>query len=160
VSDLTTTAVSLVRDMKSALVAANDQLGQNALKVTKVDLELHTVINKSAGGEISIKVLEIGGDVSKDETNTLSLTLVPSVGGLELMASAPEDLVAAIVAIGAASWEAANAPPAFDLNEATVELEVGVTTEGQVKFFAKGSGSREQSHSMAITLAPIEAPPG
>lgn len=155
-TDLTMTAVSLVRDMKAALVAATDQLAASGLEVTKVELELHTVIDHSVGGGIEIKVLEIGGDVTREESNTLSLSLVPSPEGLELMAAAPEDLIAAIVATSAASWDAANTPPAFDLSESRVELAVGVTKEGNVKFFARGSGSRENTHTMTITLTPVE----
>jgi hypothetical protein len=154
-TDLSTSAVALVQDMKAAVLAAGDRLRENYLKITKVELELRTVVQKSAGGGVSIRVLEIDGDISRDETGTLSVTLVPAKGGLQLMAPPSEELIAAIVATAAASAEASQLPPRFDLTESTVTLDVGVTMSGKVQLFAHGAGSREKGHTMTITLEPL-----
>ncbi len=153
--NLSRSATRLVREMKAAVARADGELRENNLKITKVELELRTVIEKSGGGGISVSVVEIDGDVTRTDSNTLALTLVPSKRGVQLMSPASEQLVEAILATAAASLEAADNPPAFELEEATVSIEVGVTAEGKIKVIAHGGASRDRGHTMTITLAPL-----
>jgi hypothetical protein len=153
--DLSRSAIGLVREMKSAIARADGELRKNELKITRVELELKTVIEKSGGGGISISVVEIDGDVTRTDSNTLTLTLVPSKRGVQLMSPPSDQLVDAILATASAAWEAADSPPAFDLQEATVSIEVGVTAEGKIKVIAHGGASRDHGHTMTITLSPL-----
>ncbi len=153
--NLSSSAVALVREMKAAIARADDELRKSELKITQVVLELSTMIEKTAGGGVTISVLEIDGDYTRSDTNTLTLTLVPSKRGVQLMAAPSQELVEAILATAAASWAAADSPPAFDLTEAMVSMEVGVTKEGKVRVIVHGGASSEHGHTMTITLVPL-----
>ena len=153
--NLSSSAVSLVREVKAAINSADAQLRQNDLKITEVDLELRTVVETTAGGGVTIGVLEVGGDRTRDDTNTLSLRLTPSTAGVQLMASPAEDLVAAILATSAASLAAADSPPAFILVDATVTIEVEVNLSGKVSLIARGGAAHTKGHTLTLTLSPL-----
>jgi Trypsin-co-occurring domain 2 len=155
---LDTRAAQLVRDTKGAIVHANRELAKQGLKITKVDLELRVDTVSSGGAGISVQLAGIGADMgadhNRDSSSSLHLSLVPDLEASELMGSVPEDFVAAIVAISAATAEAAAYPPEFDLDEAVVSFDVDVTNSGQFQFVLRGSRSKSSGSTMAITLAP------
>ncbi len=150
-------AAQLVRDTKAAIVHANRQLVKQGLKITKVDLELRVEAVSSGGAGISVQLMgmgaDLGADHDRDSSSSLHLSLVPDPEASELMGSIPEDFVAAIVAISAATAEAAAYTPQFDLDEAVISFDVDVTNSGQFKFVVRGSRSKSTGSTMAITLA-------
>ena len=154
-------AAQLVRDTKAAIVHANRQLVKQNLKITKVDLELRVDTVSSGGAGISVQLAgigaDLGGDHDRDSSSSLHLSLVPDPEASELMGSVPEDFVAAIVAISAATTEAAEYPPQFDLHEAVVSFDVDVTNSGQFQFIVRGSRSRTSGSTMTITLVPCQS---
>jgi hypothetical protein len=149
-------ATQLVRDAKAAIVHADRALKQYGLKISKVDLELSLAAVMSGGGGVSFELLGVGvamgGDHDRQNTTTLHLSLVPDPEAAELMASAPEEFVEAIVAVAAASAEAAGSPPEFDLADAAVTFQIEVTNSGEFKFLIRGSGSRASGSTMTISL--------
>jgi hypothetical protein len=151
-------AAQLVRDTKAAIVHADRQLAEHALKITKVELELRVATVSSGGAGISFELAgfgaDLGGDHDLGDSTAVRLSMVPDPEAAEHMSSAPEDFVDAIVAISAATAEAAAYPPQFALDGAVVTFDVDVTNKGEFKFIVRGSRSRGSGSTMAITLAP------
>jgi hypothetical protein len=149
-------AAQLVRDTKGAIVHANRQLTKEGLKITKIELELRVTANTSGGAGVSFELAGVGADVGadheRDDSTTLHISLIPDPEATELFGSVPEDFVAAIIAVSAATAEAASYPPEFVLDDAVISFDVDVTNSGQFKFFARGSRSKSSGNTMAITL--------
>jgi hypothetical protein len=151
-------AAQLVRDAKAAIVHADRQLSDHSLKIAKMELELRDAVVVSTGVGVSVTPFGFGADISADrdhaDSTSIHLSLVPDREAVELEASAPEDFVAAIVAISAAAAAAAEAPPRFDLDGAVVAFDIDVTTKGEFQFFLHGSRSGGTGSTVTISLAP------
>jgi hypothetical protein len=149
-------ALNFVREIKAALNAAQRKLRQSGLKITKVDLELQTVVTRAAGGGVTIKILSIEGHRTQETSQTIALSLVPSASAVTLMAGLDEELIEAIEVVARATAEAADTNPAMELTEATITLALSMTDDGKVKLLVEGSGSREHSHTATLTVAPLD----
>lgn len=149
-------ALRFVREVKGALNAAQRRLRQSQLRLTKVDLELQATVTKVAGAGITINIVSVEGHHTEGTTQTIALSLVPSASAVTLMAGLDEELIDAIEVVALATAEAADANPTMELTEATITLAFTMTNDGKVKLLAEGSGSRENSHTATVTVAPLE----
>ncbi|MGN6472060.1 MAG: trypco2 family protein [Mycobacteriales bacterium] len=149
-------AVTFIRDVKTALNVAADQLQDAQLTITQVDLELQTTVTTTGGAEISVKLLSLDASREEEVVDTISLTLVPRPAPRrdDLVEPMSDELSNAITLIAAACSEASSSPPAMDLRAATVALSVGMTREGKVSVVLTGSRERENSHTLRLSLAP------
>jgi hypothetical protein len=156
--DLDERIVELVREVKSAIVAADTGGDNGGMTVSRVDLELKTTFSGGIGGEAKVfKLVDIGASVSRAQVQTISLSLVPRAGAVELMHSVDEELKEGIEVVKSAVREAASSAPAFDLREATVSVNMTVDAEGKVRIFFGPEGKWENVHSATLTLTPAVA---
>jgi hypothetical protein len=126
-------AVEAVRKVKAAVAEAQDELTAAGLGVTKVELVLETALTLAGGGGFKIKIIDIEAHHTRATTQTLTLDLTPVAEPVEALGpSLAEELRQAIVAIGAATQEAAATQPRFKLEEAAVALQVGITNDGKI----------------------------
>lgn len=150
-------AVTFIQHVKSALNSAADQLQEEGLGITQVDLDLQTTVTKEGGAEFSVKLVSLDASREEADVSTISLTLVPRPAprrDADLL-EVPDELRDAIAAIAYASREASATAPSMALKAATVTLAVGMTTEGKVSVVLKGSHSRENLHTLRISLEPM-----
>jgi hypothetical protein len=146
-------AVRLVREVKGAILETADDLAAQGLQVRQVDLELKTRLARQFGGALRVKIIELSGQVAKEEVQTIMISLVPRPEALRLMGPVSEELRESVEVISSAVREAAQSAPIFDLDSASVSLEVGVERSGKVSVFLEGSGKRGNTHTITLTLA-------
>jgi hypothetical protein len=146
-------AIQMVRDVKAAILRAADDLKQEGLTVSNVSLEIKAVAVKTAEAGLKIKVLDLSADYKREKTQTITLSMTPT-DAVEPFAPVAEELEEAIAVISRAASEAAAGPPMFDLDQADIALEVGVTKDGEVKVFVGGAGEWQTTHTLTLTLRP------
>lgn len=140
----------LIRDVKLAI--QNAQLRTPDIIVTKAELEIKTTLSGGPGIEGKIGPVEISGQYSKSQIQTLSLVLVPKPSAIELMGPRTDSLTDAIALISSAAREAAASEPRFALNEATVELNFAVDKSGKAMFIVGADISTTNTHTLVLTL--------
>ena len=146
----------LVRQVKEAVNAAI-QDSTDSLAVTQLDLEIKTILKKTAGGEINLKVIELGGSYTEQEMSTIEISLEPGKilrgrGGKRR--DLRDDLSEAVKVIQEAVREAERIRPRYGLKKAKITLQVGKTTEGKVALILEGEKSKQTTHKVVLTLAP------
>jgi hypothetical protein len=152
-----TNAVEAIRSIKAAITESQPGLENAGLEVTKVELALATALTKEVGGGFKIKIIGVEAHHTRADTQTLTLDLTPTKRRLEgLGPSLADELADAIVATAAAMAEAAAGEPRFDLEEASVALEVEVSNDGKVTIFVEGSGEKASTNTLTLTLKPKE----
>jgi hypothetical protein len=149
-------AVAAVRNVKTAITKSQQQLADAELSVAKVELELQTALTWTAGVGFTVMIVDIGATYEHANTQTLTLDLTPAEPELESLG--PPDLAdtlsQAIVATVAATKEAADTQPHFQLEEAAVALQVGISKDGKIEVFVKGGGEKATTHTLTLTLKP------
>ena len=68
---------SLIEQIKEELLSGAKGPGYPIFFIEKVELDIAVSINKQASGGINVSVLEIGGNISKDQGHTIKIVLVP-----------------------------------------------------------------------------------
>jgi Trypsin-co-occurring domain 2 len=144
-------------EVKTALQEAESELQAEGLKITKLELALKTAVEKKVEGSIEFKIIELGADVTAASTQTFTIVLKPTppsgADQADLARGLAEELAQGIAATVAVTREAATIRPPFGLDEATIEVDIGMTKEGKAKIFVGGSYSKETTHTATFTLA-------
>lgn len=158
----------VIRRVKEAV--ATVQLAQTAraaetgvaVEVERLELTLRAVAQRSGGANINLRIpvidQELGGgvDISRQELQTIELSLVPPTGVPKGIGNwdIKDELVGAILGIEEGVRKAAEAEPKFELKEATVELNLVVGREGKLSLVGKGSAGQEAAHTVKVHLKP------
>jgi hypothetical protein len=127
------------------------------VKVEKLDLKLKTYNSKEGGIELKIPIVDAGlgldGKISKEETQTIELTLVP-VEDVRLFGDEEieENLVNLILGIENGIRNALVDPPKFKLQNASVELNFIVGSDGKISVVVKGGMTSETTHNLKLYL--------
>jgi hypothetical protein len=132
------------------------------LRVTSVQLVLHAIATVSAGGGLDFRLpvlgmkLRVGASVTRRDTHTIDMTLVPPdlLGQYETRDGEIETaLLDAVEAIRAVMTLAAQGDDPFLLRAGTVELCFAVAKDGTIALGASGELKDEVTHSLRMTLA-------
>jgi hypothetical protein len=134
------------------------------LRVTSVRLILDVVASKTVGGGMDFRVpfigmkLSLGGKVTKKDTHTIDMTLVPpedrdarGVRGTEV-----EDvLVNAIATIRDVMTRAAEGDDPWILSAGTIDICFAITQTGTISLGANGELANELTHTLCLGLGPV-----
>lgn len=142
--------VSIVQQLKKAIQEA--QLRTPDVTVTTAEIQLKTTLSAGPGVDFSFHALEISGSYTHSEIQTLTISLTPHPPAMEIMAPVTDQLVDAIASISSAAREAAVSEPRFDLQSATVDLNVGVDKEGKAMIVIGGSAASSNYHTLTLTV--------
>jgi Trypsin-co-occurring domain 2 len=133
------------------------------MRVTSVRLILDTVASSTAGGGLDFRVpfigmkLKFGAKVTKKDTHTIDVTLVPpkepgrQVRGGEDVEDA---LVAAITAIRTVTTQAAEGDDPWELSEGAIDISFAITQTGTITLGVDGELSGELTQTLRLRLAP------
>jgi hypothetical protein len=133
------------------------------LQVASVQLILEAIASGTAGGGLDFRIpfigmkLKLGTRVTKKDTHTIDMTLVPSADtgrqvreGKDVEAT----LVNAIIAIRTVTSRAAQGDDPWILSEATIDITFAITQTGTISIGADGELSGELTHTIRLQLAP------
>ena len=133
------------------------------LQVASVQLVLEAVAAGTAGGGLDFRLpfigmkLRLGATVTKKDTHTIDITLVPpedpgrQIRGAEEVEDA---LVNAIASIRAVTSQAATGDDPWILSEGTIDLSFAITATGTITLGIDGELSDEVTHTLRLRLAP------
>src|SRR5438034_4743070 len=133
------------------------------LRVASVQVVLEVVATKAGGTDISLRVpfinseLGMSGDLTKRETETIDITLVPPTQAKSRPVRARDTaqaLVDAIATIRDAMAAATRGDDPWELSESTVNLAFGVTKEGTISLGLHGERSTDAKQTLRLTLKP------
>lgn len=148
---------AITRSGVSRLSATHD------LRVASVQVVLDVVATKTGGGDISLRVpfinseLGMSGDLTKRDTETIDITLVPPAQAKPSPVrarDAEKALVDAIATIRDAMAAAAIGDDPWELSQSTVNLAFGVTKEGTISLGLHGERSTDVKQTLRLTLKP------
>jgi hypothetical protein len=156
------TLIGVVKDsIKAAGVSRTSQ--SKDLRVASVQLVLDVVASAAAGGELDFRVpfigmrLRAGTKVTKKDTHTIDMTLVPpeeqdtrQVRGGEV----EEILVNAIATIRGVMTRAAEGDDPWLLSASTIDISFAITQTGSISLGANGELANELTHTLRLGLAP------
>ena len=142
---------AVIRDLQAAVAQSTGRIGELNLHVTELGVDLQTVLEKKASGEIDLKLVKLGGGSGVKDTSTISLTMEPS----EAVSAAhvDDELTNALAVIEAAI---AVLDAEYVLSEATVEIAFETTMEGKISLVLGGEASRAVAHTVKVTFKPDE----
>ncbi|PWU61863.1 hypothetical protein DLE60_03440 [Micromonospora globispora] len=133
------------------------------LRIISLELTLNVVVITGRGAKVELKIpfigmpLSFGGKTRKQNTNTLTMTLVPPDLTEEHEVRAGGDvedtLVEAIETIRDVVAQAAVGDDTFTLRDSSVELSFAVTDHGSVALVGSTELSDEVTHLLKVTLA-------
>jgi len=127
------------------------------VKIEKLDLKLKAYNNKEGGVELKLPIVDtalgLEGNISKEETQTIELTLVP-VENVRLFGDEEieDNLVDLIMGIEQGIKNAIVEAPRFKLQSASVELNFIVSSGGKISVVAKGGMKSETTHNLKLYL--------
>ena len=138
---------------------------QGDLQVESVQLVLQAVASKTAGGEVDFRVpfigmkLRAGTKVTRQDTNTIDITLVPPDRPTRRVRSGnvEDALVDAITTIRTAMARAAAGPDPWILSVGVIDISFGVTKEGSISLGANGELVNEVKQTLRLRLGPTQA---
>ena len=155
--------ISVVKDsIKQAGVSRTSQARD--LQVASVQLILDVVASKTAGGGLDFRVpfigmkLSIGAKVTKKDTHTIDITLVPpeDADTRQVRGGEVEDvLVNAIATIRAMMAKAAQGEDPWVLSAGTIDISFAITQTGTITLGANGELANELTHTLRLGLAPV-----
>jgi hypothetical protein len=154
--------ISVVKDsVKQAGVSRTS--AATDLRVASVRLVLEVVASKTAGGGLDFRVpfigmkLRLGATVTKKDTHTIDMTLVPpedrdarQVRGGEVA----DALINAIATIRSAMASAAEGDDPWVLSAGAVDISFAITQTGTISLGADGELANELTHTLRLGLAP------
>jgi hypothetical protein len=133
------------------------------LQVASLQLILEAVASKTAGGTINFCVpflgmkLSIGTKVTKKDTHTIGITLVPSEerATREVRSGEVEEvLVKAIATIRDAMSRAADGDDPWVLSTGTIDISFAITQTGTISLGVEGELANEVTHTLRLGLEP------
>lgn len=150
------------------LRAQNEAAARNLPALKSVTLELETEFAYSAGGELNLYVVSVGGNIEKDKIQRLSMTLTPPAPYSEepiAQGEISENLSSAILAAaqGVANTRKRKPPLALTKLEAEIRFVVKATGKAGVKLeilpiTADIKGDISKNAVQAITVSFEEKP--
>lgn len=154
----------LVAVIKNAIKHANVSRtdADRDLQVTSVYLKLNVIATIAAGGSLEFRIpvlgmkLKIGGTVTRQDTHTLEMTLIPEdlPEEYEVREGDMENiLVEAIETLRAVMARAAEGEDPFVLKNSNVELAFAVTENGVISLGIEGELKDELTHTIRLGLA-------
>jgi NTP-dependent ternary system trypsin peptidase co-occuring protein len=157
-----TTLISAVKDsIRQAGVSRTSQTRD--LQVASVRLILDVIASKTAGGRLDFRVpfigmkLSIGTKVTKKDTHTIDMTLVPpdDSGTRQVRGGDVEEaLVNAITTIRDVMTEAAKGNDPWLLSAGAIDISFAITQTGTISLGADGELANELTHTLRLELAP------
>ena len=152
----------LIRVIKDSVqVAGVSRTSQNRdLQVTSVRLILEVVASKTAGGRLDFRVpfigmrLRVGGMVTKKDTHTIDMTLVPKEERAVRGGDIEEVLVNAIETIREVMASAAAGKDPWVLSESTIDISFAITETGTISLGAEGELANEVTQTLRLGLGP------
>ena len=155
------TLISVVKDsIKRAGVSRTSQTRD--LQVASVQLILEVVATKTAGGGLNFCVpfigmkLRVGGKVTKKDTHTIDITLVPPKERptRQVRGGDVEDvLVNAIATIRDVMTDAAEGDDPWVLSASTIDISFGITQTGTISLGVDGELANELTNTLRLGLA-------
>lgn len=149
-----TSIVELVQQVKAAIQGVQAASSGSRISITKVGLELKTVLKRELSGEAKLQIIPLGvaGGQHQEQIQVIGITLVPRPVTKGVAGSVAEELAEAIGLIRTAVKEAAESPPAYGLEEATVSLSFGVTKKGKIAIFVGGAIESACQQTVKLTI--------
>jgi Trypsin-co-occurring domain 2 len=157
------TLISVVKDsIKRAGVSRTSQARD--LQVASVKLILDVVASKSTGGGLDFRVpfigmkLRAGAKVTKKDTHTIDITLVPpkDQDTRQVRGGEVEDvLVNAIATIRDVTTKAAEGDDPWLLSEGTIDISFAITQTGTISLGIDGELANELTQTLRLGLARI-----
>ena len=142
---------TIVADLEAAIVSAGGRIGEAGLRVSEVDVDIKTTLERKVNGEIDLKILKVGGGLTTENVNTVSISFTPrEVTPFDRFEG---EIVDALVLIQSA---VATLEKTFTLSSASVEIAFTRTIEGKLELVLGGEGSRSGSHTATIKLKPAK----
>ena len=156
------TLISVIKDsIKQAGVSRTSQTRD--LQVASVQLILDVVASKTAGGGVDFRVpfigmkLSLGAKVTKKDTHTIDVTLVPPEDRDTRQVRGGEDvqevLVDAITTIREVMTRAAEGDDPWVLSASTIDISFAVTQTGNITLGVNGELADELTHTLRLGLA-------
>jgi hypothetical protein len=156
------TLISVIKDsIKRAGVSRTSQTQE--LQVASVQLILEVVASKTAGGGLDFCVpfigmrLSLGAKVTKKDTHTLDITLVPpkEQATRQVRGGDVEDvLVNAIATIREVMTRAAEGDDPWVLSASTIDIAFAITQAGTISLGVDGELSSEVTNTLRLGLTP------
>lgn len=154
-----TTLISVVKEsIRQAGVSRTSQARD--LQVTSVQLILDVVASKAVGGRLDFRVpfigmkLSLGAKVTKKDTHTIDMTLVPPEGRPTRGGDVEEVLVNAIATIRDVTTQAAWGDDPWVLSAGIIDISFAITQAGTISLGADGELANELTHTLRLALAP------
>jgi hypothetical protein len=155
----------LIDAVKQSLSRAGVSRGASVgdLLVASVQLVLNVVATESGGGRLDLRVpfigmkLSMGTKVTKQDTHTIDITLVPPEPDPELRevrGDIETALVDAINTIRDVMASAAAGEDPWELSTSQVELSFVVTSEGSISLGAEAEFTNEVTNKLRLVLKP------
>lgn len=154
--------ISVVKNsIKRAAVSRTSQ--RRDLQVASVKLTLYVVAGKTAGGGLDFRVpfigmkLRVGAKVTKKDTHTIDITLMPPEDGetRQVRGEEVEDaLVNAIATIREVMAKAAEGDDPWVLSTGTIDISFAITQTGTVTLGVDGELANELTQTLSLELAP------
>jgi Trypsin-co-occurring domain 2 len=158
----------LIAAVKEAIKEANVSRSalDRDLHIGSVRLVLHAVAARSYGGGLNFHIpligaeIKLGSKLSRHDTHEIEIGLIPP---------APDErpelrdgdlgpvLVEAIGTIRTTVAAAAGGEDPFALEESTIKIVFGVTTEGDISIGLNASLANELTQTLILTLVPARA---
>jgi hypothetical protein len=162
VTDEGVPVAELVGVIKESVRQAGVSASSDAdMTVASVQLTLQVVAGEAAGGRFSFRVpfigmeLSGGGKVSRQDTHTIDITLVPPTASERAVRGDVEQtLVDAIETIRATVAAAALGDDPWELSTGTVDISFLITKSGGISLGVEGELSKDVSQRLRLTLRP------
>jgi len=156
------TLIQVVKDsVKRAGVSRTSQTRD--LQIASVQLILDVVASKTAGGGLEFCVpfigmkLHVGAKVTKKDTHTIDITLVPPTerATRQVRGGEVEDvLVNAIATIRDVMTKAAEGDDPWFLSAGKIDISFAITQTGTISLGVDGELANELTHTLRLGLAP------
>ena len=142
---------TVIAQLQAAVAQSAGRTTALGMRITELGVDLSTTMERSASGEIDLKLVKVGGGGSVRDASTVSLTMEPSD---TVSASTIEDELTEALTVIEAAIAALDAE--FVLTGATVEVAFEATVNGGISLVIGGAASRERSHVARVTFTPDE----
>jgi hypothetical protein len=155
------TLISVIKDsIKQAGVSRTSQASD--LQVASVQLILEVVANETVGGGLDFRLpfigmkLRLGGKVTKNDTHTIDITLVPPEerDTRQVRGDVEEVLVNAIATIREVIAKAAEGDDPWLLSASVIDISFAITQTGTISLGVDGELASEVTHTLRLGLAP------
>jgi hypothetical protein len=136
--------------------------GPTDLQVASVQLTLQVMASRTGGAGLSLRVpvigaeLRVGTKITKQDTHTIDITLVPPRQALRPVrgGDVEDALVAAIATVRQTMASAAAGDDPWVLSESSVDISFAVTKSGTISLGAEGELTHEVTQTLRLGLEP------